>query len=161
MLIAERLRELLDYDAQTGVFTWKVRTSIRTAVGMRAGGVGGPGYWMISVDSKRYYGHRLAWLYVFGEWPKDGEIDHINGDRIDNRISNLREVSRSKNNENKREPLPNNKSGYLGVFRKRSRWTSRIRVNGKTHSLGGFDTPEAAHAAYLSAKRILHEGCTI
>lgn len=105
--------------------------------------------------------HRLAWLYVYGEWP-NGDIDHIDGDRLNNRIANLRDVSRRVNLENQRRPKACNKSGFLGVktFRDQ-RFQARIQVRGVQLHLGTFDTPHEAHAAYVAAKRNLHQGCTL
>ena len=109
-----------------------------------------------------YLGYRLAWLYVHGKLP-DGDIDHINGKPSDDRIKNLRDVSRSVNLQNQRAARSNNSSGLLGVFFQKTmnKWTSKIQLDWKTKSLGYFDTAEEAHAAYLKAKRELHEGCTI
>lgn len=105
--------------------------------------------------------HRLAWLYVYGEWPQHG-LDHINGVRLDNRISNLRDVPQTINLENQRKAKGLTKSGFLGVERTRGgKWAARIVANGKRYGLGVFATPEAAHSAYVTAKRKLHEGCTI
>jgi hypothetical protein len=105
-------------------------------------------------------GHRAAWLYVHGKWP-NGQIDHINGDRSDNRISNLRDVSHSVNQQNVHRPRRDNASGFLGVTRQKNLWTSQVTVSGKTLHLGLFKTPEEAASAYLEAKRKHHTGCTI
>lgn len=108
--------------------------------------------------------HRLAWVHVHGSWPA-GDIDHINGDKLDNRIANLRDVTRSVNKENMRSARGDNKVGLLGVHVRRQNTTrpyvASIRVSGKLIHLGAHNTPEAAHAAYLEAKRRLHSGCTI
>ncbi len=152
----------IHYDAETGVFTWAV-----AGRGIRVGAVAGvktsEGYWQIKLGFKAYRAHRLAWFLVHGVWP-DGSIDHINGDRLDNRIANLRIASHAVNMQNKRVAMANNKScGLLGVTWniQHERWQASVMVNKKRHFLGHFDTPEAAHAAYLEAKRRLQPGCTI
>ena len=99
---------------------------------------------------------------MYGTWPEN-QIDHINGVRHDNRIDNLRDVLQSTNAQNQRKPSATNKCGFLGVnFHKCSnRWIAQIHVQGKKKHLGLFDTPKEAHEAYVTAKRELHEGCTI
>jgi len=163
-LTAERLRELLHYDPETGLFVWKVRTSNRTKVGKVAGSLHEPtGYTFISIDRRTYKAHRLAWLHVTGHWPAEW-IDHINGNRADNRMSNLREANASLNQQNLRSARGNTDSGLLGVYRndkKNKPWRACINVAGKWRQIGNFKTPHEAHEAYLAAKRRLHEGCTI
>jgi hypothetical protein len=158
-----RLRELLHYDPETGVFTNTPARGRRYA-GLVVGAPTRAGYLHCTINNKFYSMHRLAWFYVHGEWPK-GEIDHINGDRKDNRLANLRDVDRHINHQNLRGPMASNRgSGILGVYPANKcvdRWQSRIRVNGKPVHLGTFATKEQAHAAYVTAKRKFHEGCTI
>lgn len=164
---AQRLRELLAYDPLTGEFRWRVGRK-RAPMGALAGGKTSHGYIRIGVDmGGQQYAHRLAWLYMTGEWPSC-EVDHINGDKSDNRWSNLRGVSSTINKQNKRRPQSNNKSGFLGVSLNSSRkncpskWLAQICLpGGKRRFLGNFKTPEEAHEAYLKAKRSLHEGCSI
>ena len=155
----QRLRELLDYDAETGVFTWRVSQG-RGYAGAVAGTVRQDGYIAIKLDGRLYKAHRLAWLHEHGEFPDD-EIDHINGDRSDNRPGNLRVVTRLINAQNRRRSQSNNRAGILGVSRHRNRWQAQIEVAGKNKHLGCFNTQEAAHAAYVAAKRQTHEGCTL
>lgn len=158
-ITAERLREVLDYNPETGLFLWKMAFCRKVRVGASAGCSYG-GYKHISVDKRLYRAHRLAWLYVHGEWPA-GDIDHINGNRSDNRIANLRDVSRRVNLQNIRDPKPSNKSGLLGASKNGKFWAAVIRTNGKRLFVGNFPTPEQAHHAYVEAKRRMHEGCTI
>lgn len=129
--------------------------------GRRVGCVVRDGYLKIHLDHQAVMGHRLAWLMVHGEWPK-GQIDHIDGNKLNNAIANLRVVEPKINKQNRRAPQSNNKSGFLGVFPERGRWSASIGLGDKRcKRLGSFDTPEAAHSAYLSAKRRLHEGNTL
>jgi hypothetical protein len=115
------------------------------------------------VLGKRYYAHRLAWLYEYGEFPEK-IIDHIDGNRTNNSIHNLRDVSQALNSQNQKEARIDNGTGYLGVtFDKRPRtakYRARIGITGcaKRICLGYFETPELAHLAYLDAKRKLHPG---
>lgn len=163
-LTADRLRELLHYDADTGVFTWINPPGMKMRRGALAGSSsrGDRGYVVIGIGGRRYRAHRLAWLYATGEWPT-GEIDHLNGQRNDNRFANLRDVTHSLNTQNLRAKRDRTRSGLLGAqFRGRTRrWRAQIRIGKVRYELGEFDTPEEAHAAYLAAKRKLHEGCTI
>ena len=162
ILTVERLRQLFAYDVSTGLFTRLVRTSNSVHVGDVAGTKNVHGYWQINIDYKLYLAHRLAWLYVYGEWPAH-KLDHINGDRQDNRIANLRGATDEVNAQNIRRAQKNNSTGLLGAFaRSRGKtFISRIRVNNKYLNLGSFQTKEAAHAAYVEAKRKYHAGCTI
>ena len=99
---------------------------------------------------------RLAWFYVHGTWP-DAEIDHINHMRDDDRIDNLRIVTRRSNNQNRSSPRRDSTTGVMGVSRKRNRWQASIQVNGAVLHLGTHDTAESASAAYISAKHRLHD----
>ncbi len=157
-LTAALLRELFDYDADTGLFTRKVSTTNRVKVGDVAGAKNQKGYINIMVCARLHPAHRLAWLYVHGVWPQ-GQIDHINGIRDDNRIGNLREATNAQNKQNMHAARADSKTGLLGVrWNDRHQcWQARIMVDGKGRHLGNFSTAEDAHAAYLSAKRELHE----
>jgi hypothetical protein len=163
-LSAERLRELMDYDSESGIFTRKVQLCNRHKVGDRAdfqvGSGSAKGYCRVTVDGRQYMAHRLAWLHVYGAWPSL-DIDHINGIRFDNRIENLRNVTPGVNLENIRNPRVDNKSGFLGVHSHYGRWRARLVVGRRSIHVGCFDTPEEAHEEYLKAKRKLHKGCTI
>jgi hypothetical protein len=159
-LTAQRLREVLSYNPDTGEFRWLSSGKGRKS-SLEAGAVApDSGYVFICIDWQRHRAHRLAWLYVYGEWPKD-QIDHINGVRADNRIANLRDVTNDINGQNRRAALSNNRSGYLGVSWKKSasRWIATISDGGKHKHLGSFATAEEAHTAYLAAKRVIHPGC--
>lgn len=154
--------ERLNYNPATGVFTWNV-SAPGIKAGKKAGCISVHGYEIVKVGRVAYRANRLAWFIANGRWP-DGEVDHINGDRLDNRLENLRVVGRAENSQNKRSAQANNKSsGLLGVTwnKQHMRWQSKIMVNKKMHHVGYFDTPEVAHAAYLDKKRQLHAGCTI
>lgn len=147
-LTAEVLRELLDYNPETGVFFWRRSRGNGVKVGQLAGSMANNGYWQIAVQRRVYRAHRLAWLHYYGEWPS--AIDHINGVRVDNRIVNLRQADGNINEQNR---------VCAGAFRCRKKWQSRIRTNGgKREYLGTFDTREEAEAAYLAAKRQHHAG---
>ncbi len=160
-LTAERLRELLHYNPETGIFSRPINRGGEVA-GAVVGCLTANGYWLIGVDYRRYRAHRLAWLYMYGNWPTR-HIDHLNGNRTDNRIANLRDVDRATNMQNMRKALSTNRCGLMGVsfHRQSGLWAARLVARGKIHSLGYHRTPEAAHEAYLAAKRKLHEGCTI
>ena len=154
--------DTITYDKQTGYFTWS-KSRPGCTQGARAGSVSRYGYLVIKVSRKQVRAHRLAWFLSFGVWP-DGEVDHINGDRIDNRLCNLRVVDRSTNSQNQRNAQRDNlSSGLLGVTwnKQHKRWQSKIMVNRVFHHVGLFATPEEAHTAYLVKKRQLHAGCTI
>jgi hypothetical protein len=158
-LTQERLREVLSYDEVTGIFTW-VRLFHYNRKNWEAGSIDSSGYQQIRVDGRLYLAHKLAWLYVFGEWPE--EIDHRDRNKLNNAIGNLRQASRFLNMQN--IETPNEKVGKLpGAYRKvtrtgQIRWQASIGANGKQHFLGYFDTPEEANAAYLAAKTKLHKG---
>lgn len=114
----------------------------------------------VTFKSQKMYAYRVAWLLHYGQWPS-GEIDHINGNPADDRIENLRDSSRSMNSENIRTATSRNVTGFLGVTRHKKRFYAMIKLKGKAIYLGSFKTPNAAHDAYLAAKRELHMGCTI
>lgn len=163
MLTQERLKELLHYDPETGVLTWRVKQG-RVSPGTVADSPRADGYYQVSVCGKKFMVHRLIWLYQTGHLP-DFYIDHINGVKTDNRWSNLRSATAVTNSQNMRRSHVDNKHGYLGVSfirgRKSKPFRSEIRHNGTQIRLGTFSTPEEAHAAYLEAKRKLHEGNTL
>lgn len=160
MITQEKLKELLEYDQETGVFTRKI-DCVKTKKGDIAGNDNGQGYKRISIFGKRYRLHRLAWLYVYGIHPVN-EIDHINGIRDDNRILNLREVTRSENSQNQRKAKKNNKTGLLGVSSRNGKYRAQLEVKGKYFSSPPFKTKEEAYEEYIKMKRLHHgENCMI
>ncbi len=162
-LDAETVRSLLIYDPNTGVFTWRKRANVTVTArswnsrnaGNHAGSVSTLGYVRIRLFGKAWLAHRLAWLYMTGEWPP-GEVDHVDRDKANNRWKNLRAASPSQNQYNK--VLRPSKSGFRGVcfHRQSGRWQARIKVAGKKISLGYHPTAEAAAAAYDLAARKHH-----
>jgi hypothetical protein len=145
-----RLQELLDYDPNTGVFTWRVARGNAKA-GSIAGHRGGRGYWSISINGRPYRAHRLAWLWIYGLWPS-GILDHKNRIKDDNRISNIRECSETENLRN-RGRFTNNQSGTTGVYRATDNtWCARITVNYKNIHLGVFRAIDDAIAARKAAE---------
>jgi hypothetical protein len=157
-LTAERLREVLHYNPETGVFTWRVTSSNRALAGSVAGAIDGHGYQLIGVDRVRQRANRLAWLYMTGEWP-EYFVDHIDGDALNNRWENLRHATNAENMQNRRKPRSDKKNGKLlgTCFHALSgKWGARIRANNAIRSLGYFDTEAEAHAAYMRAKGVYH-----
>jgi len=154
------LKQLLNYDKDTGLFTWRKRVSPTADKNDIAGHVDTTGYRIIRVRRKGYLAHRLAWLYEYGT-PPSMEVDHINGKKDDNRICNLRIVSHRQNKQNIRNPRADNTSGYLGVSARRGRWQATIGHRGRQYHLGDYDTPEEAHQAYMDKKRDIHSYNTL
>lgn len=157
-----RILELLNYEPLTGEFRWIARSGPRCTVGAVAGCAHHTGYIYIAIDGETYCAHRLAWVVIYDVEPLKF-LDHVDGLRDNNAIANLREADDQLNAENRRRKHKNNSTGFLGV-RKQKRWSkfeARIRVRGELLHLGHFKTPEAAHAAYLEAKRTLHKGNTL
>lgn len=161
-LTVEKLRRVLDYDARTGILTWREKPSVAVKVGDAAGSKDARGYVRIGIENTVHAAHRLAWMHHTGQEP-EGEIDHINGNKSDNRIDNLRDVPREINRQNLQRPRRHNKSGILGVAigQRPGTWNAHISHGGKQIHLGTFDSPKEASDAYIAAKRRLHPGCTI
>lgn len=160
VLTQDRLKEVLDYDQNSGLFTWAIDYSKKSSKGSVAGKNHSAGYRVVFFDASQHMMHRLAWLYIYGVLPEK-HIDHINGNKVDNRISNLREVTHSENQQNRKRT--SNTSGFSGVtkVKDKARWGARIRINYNKIFLGYFDSPELAYEAYLKAKRHLHPASTI
>lgn len=156
----ERLREVLAYNAETGALTWRIHRG-RAVQGAEAGWES-RGYRFVEVDgSNPIPVHVVGMAMATGSWPK-AEVDHRNGVTLDNRADNLRDVPHAINQQNRRRAAKHNKCGVLGVvLGSNGRYSARIRVDGKQKHLGCFGSAEDAHAAYLSAKRRFHEGCTL
>ena len=150
-LTAEQVRAALHYDPETGVFIWLATRSNRAIIGTEAGNThilkNGMVYRRIGFNGKNYVAHRLAWLWMTGEWPPF-QIDHEDGDGLNNRITNLRPATNAQNSHNKRK-YSNNTSGFKGVswHKQVGRWQAKIL---NTY-IGMYDTPEEAHAAYCLA----------
>ena len=157
MLTATRLREVLFYDPESGLFTWKVAPNGRITIGQIAGSPGNEGYISIKIDRVLYRAHRLAWLYMTGEWPQN-KVDHKNRDVADNKWSNLRAATNQQNcfNQGVRR---NNKAGLKGVHwhKQTKKWAAAIAIDGVQTHLGLFPSAERAHQAYAEAART-HRG---
>jgi hypothetical protein len=156
----EHLRESLDYNAQTGIFTWRKNHRRPDLIGKTAGSIHSAGYISIAIHNVKRLAHRLAWFHITGAMP-EGHIDHINGNKLDNSFANLRQVTRFGNLQNMRQATKANKVGLLGVSAHQGKWRAQIMVNGKRIRASGFDTPELAHQKYLELKREHHLTCTI
>ena len=151
----KRVKELLSYDPNTGEFTWIVGRSGTKGKGSVAGKHNQEGYRSLKIDGVTILSHRLAWLYINGSLP-NGQIDHINRIKDDNRIINLREASCSENAQNKLNPNANNKIGMLGVSEIKGRFRAKIKINNIGIHLGYFSNANDAHIEYLAAKKDVH-----
>jgi hypothetical protein len=154
-LTAQRLRELLHYDPKTGVFTRLTRSAQCVHIGEVVGWFGGDKHRRASVDRRTYLLHRLAWLYMTGEWPSM-RIDHVDDDPINNAFANLRDVDRSTILQKQRKAHRGSKAGILGVSLARGRWVARMTIEGRRVHLGTFASAEEAGSAYREAKRRFH-----
>lgn len=159
-LTSEELRRQVAYDPTTGRFT-RLQNTTRSRAGSEAGAyISSNGYAYICVGGKKRLAHRLAWLYVYGRYPSVF-IDHINGDKTDNRIENLRAASYADNSQNQRRPRSDNRLKTMGVVAHGLRFKAQLTIAGVSKYLGVFDTIADAHEAYVRAKRIHHPACTI
>lgn len=160
-LTQDFLKQILDYDPETGIFVWKRANKVRK-VGDVAGGKMPGGYARVKIGQRHYLAHRLAWLWVYGKWPEH-DIDHIDHNPSNNRIQNLRDVSRRANAQNQIHAQSDGSSGFLGVsYRKdRNKYKASIVVDGKQKCLGHFKVAQDAYAAYVAAKRVMHRTCTL
>ncbi len=161
-ITVEEVREAFDYNAESGSLTWRERPAIngyirhqnKMRAGKKAGGPSGHGYEKIYFMGGFRYTHHLVWIHQQGE-AAALHIDHINNDKSDNRIENLRLATRSQNLCN-RPMQSNNSLGAKGVSRNRSRYSAKIRVDNVRTHLGTFDTVEEAHSAYCAAAETFH-----
>lgn len=144
----EELVSVLDYDINTGIFTWK-ETRGRIPKGSIAGCLEDDGYVTIRINRKIYKAHRLAWFYCFKDWPVL-DIDHINRVRSDNSLDNLRELSRADNNRNS---LARNTTNTKNVYKNGSNYMARISFNGIDNYLGTFKTIDLADESILKFKK--------
>lgn len=154
-LTQNELRSELSYNPDLGVFTWLKDRGNQVRAGDVAGSQDKDGYTLIFVQGRARKAHRLAFLMMTGRNP-DGEIDHINCDRSDNRWANLREVDRTANSQNKLDAHRQNKSGLLGVSTVKRGFTATIKCNGVRHYLGFFASADDAHAEYMRVKALMH-----
>ena len=159
----EEASSIFSYDPETGDIYRKLKTSNAIAVGLVSNGENGAGYSRVFLFGKRVYIHRLVWLLHHGHWPEK-QIDHIDGNRSNNRITNLRDVDHKINAQNMSRPQSNNTAGFLGVSydKSREKYVARISIgprgNAYNKYLGRYETAEEAHAAYTIAKSKLHSG---
>lgn len=142
MLTQTLLKQKLSYDKTTGVFTWKTGKYKGRCAGTIAGTKPNQGYVRINIDKKEYKAHRLAWLYIYGSFPVK-QLDHVNRNRVDNKIDNLRLADDALNSKNQ-SIYKNSPTGYHGVTAHGTRWRARINVGGKKIHLGVFDTIKEA-----------------
>ena len=160
-LTAERLREVVRYEPETGIFYWRIQGAYRRNPGDVAGSPSKDGRIRIRIDGTLYYRYRLAWLYVTGSWPEKN-IEHINGDPTDDKWENLRDVSQIVNCQNRKRANRGSSTGVLGIHKSREgNYVAQIKHKGKRKTIGTFPTPEAAHLAYVNAKRQIHPGNTL
>ncbi len=159
-LTQEQLKLLLDYDADTGIFRWRIATGGRK-VGDAAGGLSGKGYIAVKIGRLQYKAHRLAWLYTYGQWP-NGQVDHKNRNKADNRVDNLKDVTQSENKQNCLMYACNT-SGFKGVtyYPRNGKWNAAIKVNGKRKHLGYYEKPEDASHAYQQAVARYHTNAPV
>ena len=154
MLTQERLKELLDYDPESGVFVWKTSPNGFVHVGSRAGSRMNRGYIRIRLDKKFYLAHRLVWLWEYGKYPQ-GTIDHIDRDKLNNRARNLRECTHAENLQNA-NVRRDNTTGHKGIVKDRNRWRVSISVDGRRINIGTFKTLSLATAAREAAEIQYH-----
>lgn len=149
----EEIDRAFAYNSSTGEFTRKISTARCTKVGEVAGHKNAQGYIIIKYLGAAYKAHRLAWLIYHKSWPKY-DIEHIDGNKSNNSISNLRDVSRSTNSLNTKYTSKNT-SGYRGVSPHNGKWRARLTLKGVQHIIGTYDTPEEASIAYKKYKETL------
>lgn len=146
----EKIKDFISYDPDTGVIRWKVGQKGPARAGMIAGSKHSRGYIVVAVNGVQYLAHRLAWAIYNGSLSEDVQIDHINGDRSDNRICNLRIANHAENCQNSKV-RKHSKTGIKGVKKRGNKWHVRIRIGGKEKWIGSYSTPEEASTAYKKA----------
>ena len=160
-LSPDEIRRLFDLNAETGEVRWTAASSQGRNTNKVAGSTAGNGYRAVKIGGTSYLMHRIVWALAYGEWPAS-PIDHIDGNRANNSVCNLRLVTPSQNMQNLAVTGRASASGLVGAIyvpgtsRRRERWESKIKVNGISKYLGSFKTPEEAQSAYLRAKAELH-----
>lgn len=145
--IPPEVKDFVSYDPETGICTW-IKSRQRISVGSEAGSYQNSGHQQITFKQSSFQLHRVAWFLHYGQDPGDKEVDHINGVRDDNRIINLRLVTRQQNQQNRKSAK--------GVYKHRNSWQSKLMVKGTIHHLGTFPCPLLAGIAYQEAKAQLH-----
>lgn len=145
-----------------GYFYWTTHVNSKVKIGSRCGTQAG-GYIWITFKGRKFVMHRMVWIMCNGQIPAGMKIDHINGDRTNSNISNLRLVTHSENLQNRRTAIPRSKSGLLGVVQcgKSGAWVAQIKVNSKQTHIGSYKTKEEAYDAYVAAKRKNHPKSTL
>lgn len=148
-LSAEYVRTLFDYDPSTGLLRHRKRHGV--VAGATAGTIDKAGYVRVKINQRVFLAHRIIWLLVTGAWP-EGEIDHANGTRSENRWANLRQATKSQNRANTTGPI---RGTLKGAYRYEGdrKWRSQIRANGRNRHLGYFESEVEAHSAYVAAAR--------
>ena len=159
-LTAERLRELLDYNPITGLFTWRRTHHPKCQKGAVAGTKGTAQYTVICIDRVLHYAHRLAFLHVTGEWPVE-LVDHRDGDKHNNAWANLRNGPQALNMQNRKRATKASKTGVLGVMKRRNRFVAQVSSQTGNAFVGSYKTIEEAQEAYLARKRETHEFNTL
>lgn len=162
-LTAEFVRSILDYDPETGVFRWKERPEYPQKwntryAGTVAGAVSSNHRYVrlqIRIEEMMYKAHRIAWLYFYGEWPAN-DIDHIDGNAINNKISNLRCCTKVQNSANSKGKSRCGLPKGVDYSMARKKYRARISMSGSDHHLGYFDDPQSAHLAYCDASKRIH-----
>lgn len=156
MITIERLKEVLCYDPNTGLFIWKISPTNKVKIGDIAGSFHTGGYLQTSIDGVKYYLHRLAWFYMTGKMP--AEIDHKNLNKADNKFDNLREATRTQNSLNTRvKRISKTKLKNVYYEKRRSLYRVSARLNGKRHFIGYYKTEDEANEVYEKWARQNHK----
>ena len=153
MVTQEQLKELINYNSETGIFTNKVTRNSRAVKGQELNPSNEGRYGAVQLNKQKYLLHRLAWFYINGTWPKD-QIDHINGIKTDNRISNLRECTNQQNSYNRKGREGTSK--YKGVHAHGNKWRAKVTISGKQIIIGSFNTEKEAALAYNKQVKVIH-----